>query len=213
LMPLPFGCGVTLPGIARRLLASVGFRLRGYRPPAACHRGGFRCRWPGPRRYGWLSPRGCSVSCTRPVNRDGILNFPPAGRHFCIPAESALPVATFAVSWQGRSALRSFRTVRTVGPTVARAFTLIFGGSPRPSGRAEPFLGGGPHPIATLSGSDRAGDSPLFSSLASFPFRVSGLRVLSDLPAGPSSGDFQTFIDSRSGLSRQPNASARVASR
>jgi len=119
----------------------------------------------------------------------------------------------FRFPWRGRSALRSLRTVRTAGPAVLKACACIQSGSPRPSERAVPFLGGGPLPIASLAGSHRAGDSPRLSSLASFLFRACGWSFLSETPAGPLPGDFRTIIDLRSGPSQQPNVSVRVASR
>ena len=138
----------------------------------------------------------------------------PTGRMaFLLSGQERFTRDCFRFPGRGHSALRSFRTVRTAGPAVLKACAFIQSGSPRPSGRAVPFLGGGPHSTSTFSGRNGAGDSPLFSSPAPFPFVVSNRRPLSVSPAGPFAGDFRTFIDLRSGLSRQPNASVRVASR
>jgi hypothetical protein len=68
------------------------------------------------------------------------------------------------------------------------------------------------HPPA-LSGNGWAGGSPLISNLVSFLFRICDRCGLSAAPAGSFPGDFPAFIDSRSGLLHQPDASVRVASR
>jgi hypothetical protein len=212
-MPLPFGCGAIPPGRTQRLLDSDGTPLS--RKLSAG----------GPSSAAFTAD-GRGLAATAGLRR-GVV--PPGRPPRCYPDWLAgLPTGrmAFLLSGQERFTKDCFRfpVARALRPPILsdrpyrrtrrpEGFRPRFSGSPRPSGRAVPFLGGGPHPIAALSGSDGAGGSPLFSSLASFPFGVSSRRPLSVSPAGPFAGDFRTFIDLRSGLSRQPNASVRVASR
>jgi hypothetical protein len=214
LLPRPFGCGATLPGerpTPPRFGRASAFADSGRRRPVTMR----------------LSPRVAGASPLRLAFAAGLFRHPRSPR-FSPGGTAGLPTSRPALlpSGQERFTRDRFRSpvVRALRPPVLSnrpyrrtrrpgGLRLRSGGSPRPSGRAVPLLGGGPHPGETLSGVHGAGGSPLFSSPASFPFPVSVRRLLSDLPAGPSSGDLRAFIDSRSGLPHQPNASVRVASR
>lgn len=212
-MPCPFGCGAIPPGIAPRLLDSAGPPLSRVPaagcPPiaafAATGRGiaataGFRRRADPSRRPPRFDPE---QEVQLPTSRSTLLL---SGRErstqdcFRFPVARALRPPVLAD--------RPYR--RTRPPEGLRLHSERIAPLLR---KGEPFLGRGPLPNATLAGNDGAGDPPRLSSLEFFPFGVSSRLPLSGSPAGPLAGDFRTFIDLRSELSRQPNVSVRVASR
>jgi hypothetical protein len=142
-------------------------------------------------------------------------DFKPAGSHFCVPAASASPGIVFTFPSRGRSALRgaeaprSYRRARRSG-----GFRLC-------SERAAPHLIRGfplfrwePHPAVCPCGLWRSRRLSAFLQ-SGYP-SCSGLAVGAAFRLrrpGPFQAIFPAFIDSRSGLSQQPNVSVRVASR
>jgi len=142
-------------------------------------------------------------------------NFPPAGSHFCSPAVSAPPGITFAFPLRGRSALRGAEAPRP----YRRACRS--GGLRLRFERAAPHLprGGTPLPVGTAPRRRPLRATAEQETLREPPV---GLPSCSGLAAGaafrlrrpgPFQAIFPAFTDSRSGLTQQPNASVRVASR
>lgn len=101
-MPCPFGCGATPPGIAPRLLVSDGPPLS--RIPAAGRPPSKRLSPPmaeaSPLRLAFAAGL-FHVACPPGITRIGRVGFPPAGRHFCLPAGSASSGTAFAFPAEG----------------------------------------------------------------------------------------------------------------
>jgi len=93
-----------------------------------------------------------------------------------------------------------------LSPSFQQIAPSLQPGNARSPGRTAPRR----QPLRATAGQEALRSSP---AGLSFLFRTCDRRGLSAAPAGPFPGDSPAFIDSRSGLFHQPDASVRVASR
>jgi hypothetical protein len=139
-----------------------------------------------------------------------LARFSVAGPHCCFPAKSASPRVAFALLRQVTPPCDPFGSPVLPDPPSLGAFAPDSSGSPLTSAAAEPLLGLGPRFAAGPCGPQRIRRLSVPLQPDSRPGPKPGRRVLSETPDGPSRGGLPAFIDSRSGLSHQPNISVRV---
>jgi len=233
--PNPLRVLAPMPSTTWRMVWPLRFRWprlpRGLNPVSPrlgrCAAFAVTCR--GPFRIGRFAPPFAEASPTRlafaagqvrlafhpGVNQGEWSDFKPAGSHLCVPAVSASSGIAYAFPQRGRSALRGAEAPRPYRRTRRS------GGFRLRSERAAPHLPRGlplfrrePHPAVCPCGLRRSRRLSAFLQ-SGYPscYGLSANAAFRPRRPGPSQAIFPAFIDSRNGLSQQPNASVRVASR
>lgn len=110
----------------------------------------------------------------------------------------------------GYSTLRPFRAVHTAGPAVAGDFRSRFQRIASNLRSGEPFLGLGPRSAVGSCEPQQSKRLSVHLQPEASPVPDSDQRSLSETSTGPSRSLPPAFIDSRIGLSHQPNISVRV---
>jgi hypothetical protein len=163
------------------------------------------------RRYGWLSPPGRSFSPPVPTftglggstftGRSALLH--PVREHF---ADATLSLDTD----QGTPPDDPFGSPIPPDPPSPWLSLTAPADRLKPSERQNRPLGWDRASSHALANHDGARDSPLISSRALSPFRIPSGASFRSRRSGHCRAGIPAFIDSRSGLSHQPNISVRV---